>query len=329
MVKTASSPFARFVKRFSPKGGAERYITPGRLLQAAVALVGVIVAHFVALLASHVAQAAATRHLQQQLQSADASADASASASAAGAGAGAGADADMQKRSVAFGLVGTMVYWATIVALLLVIMAIVGVRTTAVVAVLGAVLFAVGLGLQGTLGDVAAGMMLLAAGTFRIGDYIEVPSQGVRGRVKDFSIIYTQVAQTETGVRSFVPNRVLYGSVVINHSAGAYHLAVVRMTVSNRNDARTLAAAMAAVRDVVAAYPTVLAVPPPACGVAGVEAFGTVLILRFALPIESFFTHGTTSRVTEIVTRAREALLAAGVLLVDLPPAISVSTTSA
>jgi len=67
----------------------------------------------------------------------------------------------------------------------------VGVETASVVAVLAAVGFAVGLALQGTLANFAAGVMLLVFRPFKVGDYVEIA--GETGFVKDLSLFFTRL----------------------------------------------------------------------------------------------------------------------------------------
>jgi hypothetical protein len=78
----------------------------------------------------------------------------------------------------------------------------VGVRTTSIIAVLGAASLAVGLALQGALGNVAAGVMLLLFRPYRVGDDIEIG--GKRGRVKALDLFVTELA-TDDNVRIMAP----------------------------------------------------------------------------------------------------------------------------
>ena len=66
-----------------------------------------------------------------------------------------------------------------------------GVQTTSMVAVLGAASLAIGLALQGTLSNVAAGVMIIFFRPYKIGDYVEVA--GVAGSVKDITLFYTEL----------------------------------------------------------------------------------------------------------------------------------------
>jgi small conductance mechanosensitive channel len=90
-----------------------------------------------------------------------------------------------------------------------------GVETTSVIAVLGAAGLAIGLALQGTLSNVAAGMMILALRPFKIGDYIE--AGGKAGTVKEVGLFGTELA-TPDNVFINVPNSAIVGGAISNYS---------------------------------------------------------------------------------------------------------------
>jgi small conductance mechanosensitive channel len=68
-----------------------------------------------------------------------------------------------------------------------------GVQTASLLAVLGAAGLAIGLPLQGTLTNIAAGIMLLWLRPFHVGDYIEVPSNNISGTVKEIGLFACQL----------------------------------------------------------------------------------------------------------------------------------------
>ena len=90
-----------------------------------------------------------------------------------------------------------------------------GVQTTSVIAVLGAAGLAIGLALQGTLSNVAAGVMILVLRPFKIGDYIE--AGGKAGSVKEVGLFGTELA-TPDNVFISVPNSAIVGGAIANFS---------------------------------------------------------------------------------------------------------------
>ena len=86
-----------------------------------------------------------------------------------------------------------------------------GVATTSFVAVLGALGLAVGLALQGTLSNLAAGIMLVLFRPFHIGDRLE--AGGVVGTVREINLFFSEL-DTDDNVRVIFPNGKLWGEVV-------------------------------------------------------------------------------------------------------------------
>jgi small conductance mechanosensitive channel len=91
-----------------------------------------------------------------------------------------------------------------------------GFQATSLVAVLGAASLAIGLALQGTLSDIAAGVMLIIFRPYRLGQYVEVG--GTSGTVKDLNIFNTELL-TPDNVSIIMPNSKAWGSIIINYSA--------------------------------------------------------------------------------------------------------------
>ena len=90
-----------------------------------------------------------------------------------------------------------------------------GVQTASLIAVFGAAGLAVGLALQGTLSNVAAGVMLLLFRPFKVGDYID--GGGVSGTVKVISLFVTELA-TPDNVQIIAPNSQMWGTAIRNYS---------------------------------------------------------------------------------------------------------------
>ena len=100
--------------------------------------------------------------------------------------------------------------------LIISVVEIMGVSMSSVVAILASCGLAVGLALQGSLGNLVGGLMILLFRPFKIGDYIE--SGGSEGVVKDISIFYTTV-MTLDNKQIFVPNGELMSANVVNFTA--------------------------------------------------------------------------------------------------------------
>jgi small conductance mechanosensitive channel len=90
-----------------------------------------------------------------------------------------------------------------------------GVRTTSLVAILGAAGLAVGLALQGSLGNFAAGVMVIIFRPFKVGDFVE--AGGTKGIVEHISIFNTNLRTPQNQV-VIVPNSQVTGGTIVNYS---------------------------------------------------------------------------------------------------------------
>lgn len=90
-----------------------------------------------------------------------------------------------------------------------------GVQTTSVIAIIGAASLAIGLALQGTLSNVAAGVMIVFFRPIKIGEFVEV--NGQMGTVKDITLNYTELAAI-SNVQIIIPNSQVWGNTIINYS---------------------------------------------------------------------------------------------------------------
>lgn len=90
-----------------------------------------------------------------------------------------------------------------------------GVQTTSFVAVIGAAGLAIGLALQGTLSNVAAGVMLILFRPIKNGDFVEV--NGETGTIKSITLNFTELASLGN-VQVIIPNSKVWGNTITNYS---------------------------------------------------------------------------------------------------------------
>ena len=110
----------------------------------------------------------------------------------------------------------SIAYYTVMAVVVIAVLGLFGIETTSLIAVLGAAGLAVGLALQGTLSNFAAGVMLLLFRPFRAGDYVEVA--GTSGSVAEISI-FTTILTTPDNVKIIVPNSTIWGETIKNYSA--------------------------------------------------------------------------------------------------------------
>ncbi len=90
-----------------------------------------------------------------------------------------------------------------------------GIDVTGFAAIIAALGFAVGMALQGTLGNFAAGVMLMAFRPFKVGDYIQVG--GEEGVVEEVDLFATKL-NTADNLHKIVPNGQIFGATITNFS---------------------------------------------------------------------------------------------------------------
>ncbi|MGX1803947.1 mechanosensitive ion channel family protein, partial [Brevundimonas naejangsanensis] len=138
-----------------------------------------------------------------------------------------------------------------------------GVQTTSIIAVLGAASLAVGLALQGTLSNVAAGVMLLILRPYRVGEAIDVG--GASGTVQKLDLFTTQLTNANNH-KIVIPNSKVLSDVIVNVTGQRTRRIEINFTVGygeNLKDACAVLASVAKVND------RVLKDPPPWTGVTG------------------------------------------------------------
>ncbi len=138
-----------------------------------------------------------------------------------------------------------------------------GVQTTSIIAVLGAASLAVGLALQGTLSNVAAGVMLLILRPYRVGEAIDVG--GASGTVQKLDLFTTQLTNANNH-KIVIPNSKVLSDVIVNVTGQRTRRIEIKFTVGygeNLKDACAVLASVAKVND------RVLKDPAPWNGVTG------------------------------------------------------------
>lgn len=156
-----------------------------------------------------------------------------------------------------FFFLGSLARWAVIAITVIIVLSQFGVETTSLIALLGAAGLAVGLALQGTLTNLAAGVMLLIFRPFKVGDYVD--AGGHSGTVELISLFTTHMVSVDN-VPTIVPNGDIWAAAVTNYSARDTRRLDLVFGVSYSSD---LKVAETALRDVIAAEARFLDKPAP------------------------------------------------------------------
>ena len=135
-----------------------------------------------------------------------------------------------------------------------------GVQTTSFIAILGAAGLAVGLALQGSLSNFAAGVLIVFFRPYKVGDFIE--AAGINGVVLEVQIL-TTILKTGDNKQIIVPNAQIMGSIITNYSANDTRRVDMVIGVSYDDD---LDKVRSTLEDLVAADDRIL--DDPACTIA-------------------------------------------------------------
>ncbi len=131
------------------------------------------------------------------------------------------------------GVIASLVRYSILIVVIVAVLGQLGIQTTSILAGLGAIGLAIGLALQGTLSNIAAGMMLLWLRPFRVGDYID--NGAVAGTVKEVGLFASELHSWD-GIYQFVPNSDLWNKRIINYSRLSTRLVDLAFGVSYEDD---------------------------------------------------------------------------------------------
>ncbi|MEO6986225.1 MAG: mechanosensitive ion channel domain-containing protein [Paralcaligenes sp.] len=116
-------------------------------------------------------------------------------------------------------VVRSVVVWTVRGFTLIAVLARFGVQTASIIAVLGAAGLAIGLALQGTLQNIAAGIMLLALRPLRVGEYVSIVGKA-DGTVEEVGLFLSHFRQAD-GIQITLPNSLVWGNPIVNYSRNA------------------------------------------------------------------------------------------------------------
>ncbi len=123
--------------------------------------------------------------------------------------------------------------WGLKVLLFVIVIGQFGVKTSSLVAILGAAGLAVGLALQGSLANFAGGVLILLFRPFKVGDFID--AQGIQGTVTEITIFTTKMLTFGNQV-AIVPNGKLSNDNIINYSAEGKRRDKINIGISYDSD---------------------------------------------------------------------------------------------
>lgn len=151
--------------------------------------------------------------------------------------------------------------WTLKIMLVISVAAMLGVETTSFIAVLGAMGLAVGLALQGTLGNFAGGVLLMVFKPYRVGDLIE--TQGQIGTVKEIQI-FNSILVSPQNKMVIIPNGAVMNGEIVNYTILGKIRVDITVGISYESD---IVEARKVLLLVMTNHPLVLGEPAPFVGV--------------------------------------------------------------
>ena len=154
-----------------------------------------------------------------------------------------------------------MIRYALIILVLIIVLQQFGVQTTSLVAVLGASALAIGLALQGTLTNVASGIMIAIMRPYHIGDFVEV--SGKEGTVIDLDLFFTKLRSLDEQT-ILVPNGQATSNPIVNHTQKGRRRCIITLGIGYEDD---IDQALQIISELMSGDPRAIAEPPGWYGV--------------------------------------------------------------
>ncbi len=196
----------------------------------------------------------------------------------------------------------SLAYYVVLVVVAVAALSMVGIQMASVLTILATAGLAVGLALQGTLSNVAAGVMLLIFRPFKVGDLIEAGG-GPTGKVESIGLFSTAL-NTPDNIHIVVPNSAIYGGTISNYTHHENRRVDLVMGISYGDD---ISVAVNVIEKVLEAEPKVLKDPAYQIAVSELADSSVNLVVRPWCTVDDYWS------VYFDVTRAmKEQLEAAG-----------------
>ncbi|MBR0164660.1 MAG: mechanosensitive ion channel family protein [Lachnospiraceae bacterium] len=162
-----------------------------------------------------------------------------------------------------------------------------GLNTASILALLGSAGVAIGLAVQGSLSNLAGGVMILALRPFRIGDYILEDSHGHEGTVREISLFTTKLTTYDNKI-VVLPNGDLANTALTNLTGAVTRMLEVRIGVAYDTDIKTVKEVL---RTVAMEHPAVLKDKPVDVFIDSFEDSAMIAGLRCFVPTRDFKKH--------------------------------------
>ncbi|MGN6229301.1 MAG: mechanosensitive ion channel family protein [Dyella sp.] len=195
-----------------------------------------------------------------------------------------------------------LLYGILIALLIVTALQVAGVPSAPLVAALGAGGLAIGLSLQGSLSNLAWGVLLALFRPFRVGDFVEVG--GTMGSVDAINLMYTQLVMPD-GREAIIPNAKIGGDAIINFNRRGTRRFELTVGIGYKDD---IGAAMAEIEKLFEADPRILKDPAPGVWTTALGESSVDLVIRAWATSADFWP-----AQTDLLRAIKESFDAAGI----------------
>ncbi|RUW47594.1 mechanosensitive ion channel [Mesorhizobium sp. M1A.F.Ca.ET.072.01.1.1] len=204
-----------------------------------------------------------------------------------------------------------VVRYAILILVVIMVLGQFGVQTASIIAAIGAAGLAIGLALQGTLQNIAAGIMLLALRPFRIGEYVEVGA--IAGTIEEIGLFATKLRTVE-GIYILAPNQTLWNQPVRNFTRNGVRRTDISLSIGSWNDIDRGQKTLLAIAN---AEKRIRREPAPIAFIAGLGESTVSLTLRYWTSAADYF-----ATQIDLTKRAKLAFDNEGISIPLPPPEI-------
>jgi small conductance mechanosensitive channel len=180
-------------------------------------------------------------------------------------------------------LLASLVRYTILVITVVLVLGQFGFQTTSLIAMIGAAGLAIGLALQGTLSNVAAGVMLLVLRPFRVGQYVLVG--GISGTVQEIGL-FTTILTTRDLVYVSVPNSAVWSGVITNYTREPLRRISFTLPVDFAND---LDHVEKTILDALEGNAHALKTPEPSAGVSDLQEYAVRISVNCCVRSEDYW----------------------------------------
>lgn len=159
----------------------------------------------------------------------------------------------------------------------------IGLPVSALLGVLGVAGLALSLALQGTLSNLAGGIMVLISKPFAVGDFVE--AGGLSGTVSDIGLVYTKLTTIDNKI-IYVPNGEISGEKIVNYNGQTQRRVDLKFDISYDSDPEK---AKQVIQEVVGAHPKVLFTPVPFARVSAYNESSVSVTVRVWCATEDYW----------------------------------------